>query len=359
MMSEGAAGNGVDRDPLEIQQRSREMGVALPEKFSAYLVTAFDDRVERDVSRLRISDLPAGELLIRVRYSAVNFKDGMVTQLGNRVAKISPLVPGVDLAGEVVTSSDPDVSEGQVVQVHGHELGVSRHGGFSEFARVPSDWALPVPEGLSARDAMVVGTAGFTAALSLEQLEHRGLKPGQGPVLVTGASGGVGSLSVALLASKGYEVVASTGKEAESEWLESLGATRVIGRNGLDIASDRTLGPEIWSGAVDPVGGRTLSQVLRTLRYGAAVAASGLTGGSDLSTTVYPFIVRAVSLVGIDTVQVPRSKRIAVWARLAKDLKEVDLNSLVASEVSLGGLSDALAQILNGGVRGRIVVNLG
>ncbi len=215
---------------------------------------------------------------------------------------------------------------------------------------------MPLPRGLSARRAALIGTAGFTAALSLARLERMGLAPGSGPVLVTGASGGVGSLSVALLAARGYEVVASTGKAAERDYLVGLGARDVIGRDDLQEASDRVLGTERWAGAVDCVGGATLRGVLRSLRYGAAVAASGLTGGASFDTTVYPFIVRGVSLLGIDSVETPIDERRSVWHELATAFPPETLDATVAGEIGLDGLSDALATISRGEVRGRILV---
>src|SRR5580700_4364894 len=279
-----------------------------PDEFPAYLVTRHgppDDRTTRGPARLTPGDLPPGEVLVRVRWSSVNYKDALVTVPGNRAARISPLVPGVDLAGVVVASDDPALAPGTEILAHGHDLGVARHGGFAAYARLPAGLALPLPENLTARQAMIIGTAGFTAALSVDRLEEHGLVTGQGPVLVTGASGGVGSFAVALLADRGYEVVASTGKADEHPWLESLGASEVIGRDELDEAAGRVLGPEHWAGAVDCVGGDTLARVVQSLRYGAAVAASGLTGGTDLHTTVYAFITRGVALLGVDSVRTP------------------------------------------------------
>ena len=297
-------------------------------------------------------------MLIAVSWSSVNYKDGMVTVPGNRVARISPLVPGVDLAGVVVRSDDPDLTPGTEVLAHGGDLGVARHGGYARYARVPAGAALALPTGLTARQAMAIGTAGFTAALSLDQLEQRGLRPGDGPVLVTGASGGVGSFAVVLLAGRGYEVVASTGKVDEHAWLERLGAARVIGRDELDEAGGRVLGPEHWAGAVDCVGGETLARVLQSLRYGAAVAASGLTGGTTLATTVYSFITRGVALLGVDSVRTPTGRRREVWARLATDLRPAHLEDLVAGEVTLEDVAGALSDIMAARVRGRLLVRV-
>jgi acrylyl-CoA reductase (NADPH) len=326
--------------------------------FSAFVTRRLDDGTRSGMEQLSLDDLPAGEVVVAVEWSCVNYKDAMVTVPGNRVARVSPLVPGVDLAGTVVTSADPALAPGQAVLAHGHDIGVARHGGFAAFARLPAPWVLPMPDGLDTRSAMVIGTAGFTAALSVDELERHGLRPGDGPVLVTGAAGGVGSLSVALLAGRGHEVVASTGRSGERAWLRSLGAAEVVDREALDDAPGRVLGSERWAGAVDCVGGGTLAKVLRTLRYGGAVAASGLTGGAGLETTVYPFITRQAALLGIDSVETPAPRRAALWDRLAGDLRPADLEAFVEEEVPLPHVAGALERILRGGVRGRALVRV-
>ncbi len=326
--------------------------------FPAFVVRRRDDAVSSGVEELHLDDLPAGEVLVEVSWSSVNYKDGMVTVPGNRVARISPLVPGVDLAGVVVASDDATLPVGTEVLAHGGDLGVARHGGYARLARLASGSALALPAGLSARQAMAIGTAGFTAALSLDQLEQRGMGPGDGPVLVTGASGGVGSFAVDLLAARGYEVVASTGKADERPWLRHLGAAAVIGRDDLDEAAGRVLGPEHWAGAVDCVGGETLARILQTLRYGAAVAASGLTGGTALQTTVFSFITRGVAVLGVDSVRTPIERRREVWGRLATDLRPAHLEDLVAGEVTLEGVAGALADILASRLRGRLLVRV-
>jgi acrylyl-CoA reductase (NADPH) len=331
----------------------------VPDEFPAYVVTRRDTGdSRRERTSLGLADLPAGEVLVRVSWSSINYKDALVTVAGNRAARISPLVPGVDLAGVVVTSKDPALAPGTEVLAHGHDLGVARHGGFAHYARLPAGLALALPAGLSARQAMIIGTAGFTAALSADRLEDHGLKPGDGPVLVTGASGGVGSLAVALLAGRGHQVVASTGKSDQRRWLLDRGASEVIGRDDFHDDPERVLGPERFAGAVDCVGGVTLARILRTLRYGAAVAASGLTGGSALETTVFPFITRAVSLLGVDSVATPTARRRAVWERLAGDVGRIDLDALVAAEVTLDELGPALDDVLAARVRGRVLVRL-
>jgi putative YhdH/YhfP family quinone oxidoreductase len=331
----------------------------LPSTFSAFVVTRSGDSIDASVRALGPDDLGDGEVTLAVDWSAVNYKDAMVTRPGNRVARISPLIPGVDLVGTVLDSGDTSLQVGGQVVVQGYDLGVAHHGGFSELARVPAGWVVPLPSGLSARQAATIGTAGFTAALSLRRLEHQGLSPGDGPVLVTGASGGVGSMAVSLLATRGYEVVASTGKADEQGYLRALGASQVIGREELFTEPGRTLGAERWVGAVDCVGGPTLSAILRTLRYGTAVAASGLTGGADFESSVYPFIVRNVSLIGIDTVSTPIAERRAVWEEMATAFPAALLEEIVHSELGLGDLAAALEVVLGGGATGRMLVNPG
>ncbi len=312
------------------------------------------------VEELGLDDLPAGEVLVEVSWSSVNYKDGMVTVPGNRVARTSPLVPGVDLAGVVVASDDPSLAIGTEVLAHGGDLGVARHGGYARYgAGAAQESALALPDGLSARQAMAIGTAGFTAALSLDQLEQRGLRPGDGPVLVTGASGGRGLLrrrpaGGTRLRSRGEHGQSRRARRGSS----TSGATAVIGRDDLDEAGGRVLGPEHWAGAVDCVGGETLARILQTLRYGAAVAASGLTGGTAVQTTVYSFITRGVALLGVDSVQTPLERRREVWGRLATDLRPAHLDDLVAGEVTLDGVAGALADILASRVRGRLLVRL-
>jgi acrylyl-CoA reductase (NADPH) len=339
--------------------RPGSAGTDVDAPFEAFLVTGEGDDLRSGVTQLTLDDLPEGDVVVEVVWSAVNYKDGMVTRPGNRVARTSPLVPGVDLVGNVVASDSPSVNVGSTVVVHGYDLGVARHGGFARYARVPSGWVVPLPDDLTPRRAAALGTAGFTAALSLHRLEHHGLRPGDGPVLVTGAAGGVGGMAVALCAARGYEVVASTGRTSERDYLLALGATDVIGRDDLVVTPERTLGPERWAGAVDCVGGPTLAAVLRTLRYGAAVAASGLTGGSTFETTVYPFIVRNIALVGIDTVETPIDERRSVWVEMAASFPTDVLDSLVEGEVGLNGLAPVLDAILAGKVRGRMLVRPG
>ena len=325
--------------------------------FPAYLLTKFGEVIRPDITELDDDDLPPGDVLIDVEWSAINFKDAMVTRPGNRVARSFPLVPGVDLTGSVLESDDASLVPGQRVLVQGYELGVAHHGGFAGRARVPAEWVVPLPDALTTRTAAIIGIAGFTAVLSLHRLLRHGLTVESGPVLVTGASGGVGSTAVALLAHRGFEVVASTGKAAEHEYLQKLGASRVVGRAFVPEPEDvRMLGPQLWGGVVDCVGGSALAEALRTTRYGGAVAASGLTGGNDLTTTVYPFIVRGVALLGIDTVATAIEERRALWASMATEFPIERCEEMVGEEIGLDGLTRALTLVYDGVVRGRILV---
>jgi acrylyl-CoA reductase (NADPH) len=329
------------------------------DNFRAFVATKQDDGVDRQLTTLSEDDLPKDPVTVRVGWSSVNYKDGLATIAKGRVARISPLIPGVDLAGEVVASEAPEIEVGQPVIVHGYDIGVSHHGGFAEYARVPAEWVVPLPGGLTTRQAMAIGTAGYTAALSVHLLEHqRGLEPGTGPVLVTGASGGVGSTAVGILAQRGYEVVASSGKPDADDYLRELGASEVIPREETSAESERPLEKERWTAAVDPVGGSTLAYVLRTLRYAGAVAASGNTGGPQLNTTVLPFILRGVALIGVDSVNTPIELRRELWERLATDLRPRGLDESITREVELDALEPVLDEILAGKVRGRTVVRL-
>ncbi len=306
----------------------------------------------------RTIDCPdEGDVLIRVHRSGINYKDGLATSATGRIARLNPLIPGIDLAGEVVQSNDAHFAVGDLVLAHGYDIGVAHNGGYAGYARIPSKWIVPLPANLTPEQAMLVGTAGFTSAMSVAALEHRGLTPEHGPVLITGATGGVGSMAVNMLARKGYNVVASTGKPDAADWLIGLGATSVIDRASLTAESKRPLEGETYAGAVDCVGGATLATVIRQLQYGASVAASGLTGGGDLPTTVYPFILRGVNLLGIDSVQLPMADRVGVWHRIATDLRPMQLDTAADQVVGLDDLPQHLDRILAGGVTGRVVVD--
>jgi acrylyl-CoA reductase (NADPH) len=332
---------------------------SIPPTFDAYVAEKVDDRVERGVRTFAAADLPDGQVEVRVGWSSVNYKDALATTADGKVARISPLIPGIDLAGEVISSEDPAIPMGSAVLAHGYDLGVARHGGYGTFTRLPADYVVPLPADLGARDAMAIGTAGFTAAMSVAALERHGLRPGDGPVLVTGASGGVGSTAVAILAARGHEVWAGTGKPDEETRLRSLGAAGVVARDELIAESPRPLDSARWAGAVDTVGAATLPYVLRTLRPGAAVASSGNAGGAKLDTTVLPFILRGVALLGMDSANMPIAGRRALWARIATDLRPKGLGTGEGqTEIGLDELDGAFDAILAARARGRWVVRV-
>ncbi|HLM17186.1 MAG TPA: oxidoreductase [Acidimicrobiia bacterium] len=328
----------------------------MTETFTAFTAEKSDDGFRRGVTELTLDDLPEGDVVVDIEWSSVNYKDHLAATEKGRVARISPIVPGIDLAGTVRSSDAAGITPGDSVLVHGYDLGVAQHGGYAEVARVPSGWVVPLPDGLTAREAMIVGTAGYTAALSVLALLDHGVEPGGGTVLVTGATGGVGSMAVAMLAGLGFTVAASTGKVEAAPFLRGLGASEIIDREELtDVA--KPLQSVRWAGAVDAVGGPTLAHVLATLAPGGAVAASGNVGGADLPTTVLPFILRGVALFGVDSAGTPIDRRRAVWARIASDLKPAGLDAM-AQEVDLAHLEGALDEIGRGGVTGRYVVKL-
>jgi putative YhdH/YhfP family quinone oxidoreductase len=333
-----------------------------PDSFRALVADKAGDDVHRELRELSPDDLPDGEVTVRVAWSSVNYKDALAVSPKGRVAKGYPLVPGIDLAGEVIAADGAaGVSAGDAVLAHGHEIGVGRHGGYAEVARVPADWVVPLPDGLSARDAMALGTAGFTAALSVVRLEENGLSPDDAgaPVLVLGATGGVGSVAVAILAARGYEVHAATGKDSEADFLRSLGAAEVLSREETSAESDRPMDKQRWAAVVDPVGGAATAFALRTTRYRGSVALSGLTGGTSLASTVFPFILRGVSLLGVDSVETPGDVRREVWRRLGSDLRPRGLEDQITREIALDDVDGFLDEVLAGKARGRTVVRVG
>ncbi|WP_040697830.1 oxidoreductase [Nocardia vinacea] len=298
--------------------------------------------------------LGPGEVTIKVHYSSANYKDGLAITAGGGVVRKYPIIPGIDITGEVVTSEVDDFAPGDQVVAHGYDIGVSHHGGFAEYARVPADWVVEL-DGLSTRDAAALGTAGFTAALSVQGLLDHELTPETGAVLVTGATGGVGSVAIDILSGLGFEVIASTGKTDAGDLLAELGANEVIGRLPEDPnAKLRPLSKATWAGAVDSVGGKSLAYILSAIGYGGAVAVSGLTGGSDLPTTVMPFILRGVSLLGIDSAYVPIDKRRVLWARLANELRPQHL-STIENLVPITEAERVLHAIQQGSHSGRTV----
>jgi acrylyl-CoA reductase (NADPH) len=325
--------------------------------FHALVARQDGDRITASVETLSPSDLPPGDVTIRVQYSSVNFKDALALTPNGGVVRNYPIVPGIDLTGEVVESQSPDFSVGDQVLGHGYQIGTGHHGGYAEYARLPADQVVQLGA-LSPHDGAAIGTAGFTAAMSVQALIDWGIAPDDGPIVVTGASGGVGSVSVDLLAAAGYQVVASTGKDKAAALLKELGATEVIGRLPADPdAKPRPLAKARWAGAVDCVGGATLADVLSTVDYGGAVAASGLTGGPALHTTVMPFILRGVSLLGMDSVLMRIGPRRKLWELLGDSLRPRHLDA-VTTDVDVKNVVDVIDQVRDGKFSGRAVVRV-
>ena len=311
----------------------------------------------REMRERSLDDLPPGDLVVRVHYSSLNYKDALSATGHPGVTRHFPHTPGIDAAGEVVSCESGAFAPGDKVVVTGYDLGMGTDGGFGQYIRIPSGWAVRLPEGLSLRDSMALGTAGFTAALSVLKLERAGVRPEDGEMLVTGATGGVGSIAVAILARAGYRVVASTGKLEDADYLKDLGAVSVIGRDEVAAGAEKPLLAERWAGAVDVVGGTTLAAVLKGMKYGGTVTCCGLVGSPELPVNVYPFILRGVSLLGIDSVQASRETREEVWQRLAHGWKPAKLGEMV-TECTLPGLELMIQAILQGGITGRVVVNM-
>ena len=303
------------------------------------------------------SELMDGDVTVRVTHSTVNYKDGLALSGKSAIPRRFPMVLGADLAGVVETSGRPDFSAGESVILTGYGLSETHFGGYAERARVNGDWLVKLPEGLSAPQAMAIGTAGFTAMLSVMAIEQHGLTPSSGPALVTGAAGGVGSMAISLLAGRGWKVIASTGRTAEADYLKRLGAAEIIERATL-AAPGKPLGKEQWAAAIDSVGSQTLANVLAQTRYGGAVAACGLAGGMDLPASVAPFILRAVTLIGIESVQCPMPRRLEAWRRLATELDREKLAEMTQT-IPLNEVFAAGARVLKGETRGRLVVTVG
>lgn len=327
------------------------------------LIRAF--RVHQDesgfrsgVERLDVSALPDADVTVKVHYSSVNYKDGLASIPEGKIVKTYPFIPGIDLAGEVTASRDERFRPGDRVLCTGYGLGVTHEGGFAEVARVPGDWLVALPEGLTPREAMAIGTAGFTAALSVRRLLDNGLVPGQGPVLVLGATGGVGSMAVAILSQLGFEVTAVTGKPEAREKLMAFGAAEVLSREEAASGAKGALGMERWAAIVDPVGGAMTADLLKSVRYGGSVALSGLTGGGGIETSVYPFILRGVNLLGIDSVFCPGPLRERLWQLLAGEWKPERALNAGVTEYPLERLPEALNTVLAGKAVGRQVISL-
>lgn len=328
------------------------------QNFKALVLTKEEEQVRSHIKTLTLDDLPQGDVLIKVHYSGINYKDSLASIPNGNIVKAYPFVPGIDLAGTVVTSDNPRFKSGDKVIATSYEIGVSHYGGYSEYARIPADWIVPLPDGLTLKEAMIIGTAGFTAALSVKKLIDSGLKPQDGPVLVTGATGGVGSFAVSILSTLGYEVAASSGKSSSAAYLTNLGATTLLTREDVYNGKVKALAKGKWAAAVDSVGGETLASVLSQLQYGGSVAASGLTAGTAVPTTVFPFILRGVNLLGIDSVYCPMSLRNETWMLLATTFKPYQLEDFIQEEISLNDVPNHLPTLLEGKAQGRILIKL-
>jgi putative YhdH/YhfP family quinone oxidoreductase len=324
----------------------------------AYRIFEEDGKVASRFVDMRLDELDAGDVVIKVAYSSVNFKDALAATGAGKIIRRFPCNGGIDLSGTVEESKDPRFKPGDQVIATSYDIGVSRDGGYGEYSRVPADWVVPMPTGLDLHSSMVLGTAGFTAGLAVVRMEHEGLKPANGPVIVTGATGGVGSVAVDILAASGYHVVALTGKEAETGYLKELGAAEVMLRSSLDLSKIRPLGKETWAGAVDNLGGDVLSWIASTMKVGGALASIGLAASHEFKTTVMPFILRGVSLVGIDSVNAVMDVRKQVWQRLATDLKPRHLDAM-GSTVEFAELPGVFDRVLKSQVKGRTVVKIG
>ncbi|GAA6197390.1 acryloyl-CoA reductase [Pseudophaeobacter sp.] len=328
--------------------------------FNALIVNKDEDSglASAAVEQIDLDQLPEGNVTVAVDYSTVNYKDGLcLSPKGGGLVRNYPHIPGIDFAGTVEASEDDRYKPGDKVVLTGWRVGEAYWGGYTQKARVKADWLVPLPAGLDTRQAMAVGTAGFTAMLAVMALEDHGMKPGQGPVLVTGAAGGVGSVATAILANLGYEVAGVTGRPETEEYLRSLGATQIVARDELNETVKRPLESETWAGCVDAVGGEMLARVLGQMKYGGSVAAVGLAGGAGLPATVIPFLLRGVNLLGIDSVMQPYDNRVRAWERLATDLPMDKLEAMVKPAV-LSDLPQLGADILKGQVQGRVVVDV-
>ncbi len=330
----------------------------MSKKYTAFRVTEVAERkYETSIEKLSIDDLPAGEVLIKVHYSSLNFKDALSASGNKGVTRNFPHTPGIDAAGEVVKSDNSAFKKGDKVLVTGFDLGMNTAGGMAEYIRVPADWVVSLPKGLGLRESMVYGTAGLTAGLSVYQLINQGINPDMGKIVVTGASGGVGSMAVAILGKLGFEVVAVTGKESAHVLLKSLGASECIGRDALNDESKRPILKPLYAGAIDTVGGNMLATILKTLQYNGVATCCGLVNSPALNTSVFPFILKGVRLIGIDSVQCDINLRKVVWDNFASDWK-VDYPEDLVDEIGLDGLADKIASILKGQIAGRVLVKI-
>ncbi|WP_028467156.1 MDR family oxidoreductase [Nisaea denitrificans] len=329
----------------------------MSDTFKAVLLREADKKVTAAIEQVPMADLPDGDVTVRVSYTTLNYKDGMVLNGIGRLVRTYPHIPGVDFSGTVETSDHPDFKPGDKVVLTGWRVGEMHWGGYAELARVKGDWLVKLPDGFGLDDAMAIGTAGFTAMLAVDTLERHGLTKDQGDVLVTGAAGGVGSVATAILSNLGYSVAGSTGRPDQADYLRDLGVSQVIDRAELAEAPSRPLAAERFAGCIDNVAGTTLSNLLTQMKYGSAVAAVGLAGGNDLNTTVLPFLLRGVSILGIDSVMCPKERRLQVWQRIAKELPMRKLHHMIERH-TMEDLPELGKAILKGAVRGRTVIEI-
>ena len=326
--------------------------------FRAFRIHERDGQIVAGFEHITLADLAAGEVVVRVRYSTINYKDALAATGTGRILRRFPLVAGIDFAGEVVSSSDARCKRGDPVLVTGCGLSETHDGGYAEYARVPAEWVIPVPPEIGLERVMMLGTAGFTAALAIDRMEHNGQTPANGPVVVTGASGGVGSLAIDMLVGRGYAVVAVSGKPEADAYLKSLGASRILRRQELNLGK-RPLEAVLWAGAIDTVGGALLTWLTRTVDFWGSIASVGLAGGAELNTTVMPFILRGVSLLGVNSVANPRAQRLRVWERIATDLRPRHLELICRRTIGFDELPGAFGNYLGGKVIGRTLVRIG
>ena len=327
------------------------------DKFRAFRIDEQDGSIVAGFQALSLDDLTEGNVVVRVTHSTINFKDALAATGKGRILRRYPLNGGIDFAGVVVSSEDEEFQPGTEVLMNGCGLSETKDGGYSEYARVDSNGLVPVPDGMSAFDAMQLGTAGYTAGLAIHRMEQNGQMPDLGPVVVTGATGGVGSIAVDMLAGRGYDVVAVTGKAAEEDYLRKIGATRILLRDDIDFGK-RPLEKAEWAGAIDNLGGDYLTWLTRTMQYGGNIASIGLAASHELNTTVMPFILRAVCLLGINSVETPRDLRRAVWQRIGADLKPQHLDTIGHKTIAFDDLPDAFQAYIDGTVTGRVVVEI-
>ena len=325
--------------------------------FKIFRIHETDGKTRAGFEQARLEDLDAGEVVVKVAYSSVNYKDALAATGAGKVIRRFPCVGGIDLSGTVVESSDARFAKGDAVIATSFDLGVSHDGGYAEYARIPADWLVRAPRGMSLKHAMVIGTAGYTAALGVARMEHNGLAPQNGPVIVNGATGGVGSVAIDILARRGYRVTALTGKDSEADYLHRIGASEVMLRSSIDVAKIRPLDKALWAGGVDNLGGETLAWMLSTMQQSATVASIGLAANHAWKASVMPFILRGVSLLGIDSGYTPNPQRQQIWERLADDLKPAHLDDMVRV-IPFSQLPDVFQDFLDARVRGRIVVDI-